>query len=156
MGYSVFAGAGQWRAAKDDAQAMGFFGLDQTSGAWTAITEGLPSDVEVRDIVVRPDAPETLFAGTQYGLYHGTDDGAHWEKLALPDEDIIVWSILHGKRKVREIAVPVFTVLTTLCAQNSIEPCQHYALLGDPSLRLNLRSVEPAMDVTAAASNRNR
>ena len=97
MGYSVFAGAGQWRAAKDDAQAMGFFGLDQTSGAWTAITEGLPSDVEVRDIVVRPDAPETLFAGTQYGPYRSDDGGLSWRALPLPDgtsaEDSVVWSL---------------------------------------------------------------
>ena len=42
-----------------------------------------------------------------------------------------------------QLAVPVMNALVRLCTQDSIEGCQFYTLLGDPSLTLQLPHVEP-------------
>lgn len=102
MGYSVFAGVGQWRGAADHSRAQGLFGLNPADGGWEPLCDGLPSDVEVRHLVLRPDAPETIYAGTQYGPYRSDDGGVHWRALPLPDgtsdEERVVWSLaLHPK-----------------------------------------------------------
>lgn len=102
MAYSVFAGAGQWRAAADDARAQGLFGLNAATEEWQPLHEGLPSDVEVRYLAVRPDDPNVVFAGTQYGPYRSIDGGDTWSALPLPDdtsaEERVVWSIrLHPR-----------------------------------------------------------
>ena len=55
----------------------------------------------------------------------------------------VVWGDLFGPKKERGIAVPVMDALTMLCAQGSVEPCQYYILLGDPSMTLTLPSVAP-------------
>jgi hypothetical protein len=84
MAYSVFAGAGQWRAAADDFRAQGSFGLDAAIGGWQPLHESLPSDVEVRYLAVRPDDPAVIFAGAQYGPCRSTDGGDSWRAYKLP------------------------------------------------------------------------
>ena len=64
-----------------------------------------------------------------------------------------VWHTMFGPEKRRDLATPVMVALTGLCGQGSIEPCQHYILLGDPATRLQLRSTEPASDLAATATN---
>ena len=97
MAYSVFVGAGQWVGVVDDARAQGLFGFDPGTGEWQPISEGLPDDLEVRYIAVRPDRPQTVYAGTQTGPYCSDDGGESWRALPLPagtsDEDSLVWSI---------------------------------------------------------------
>lgn len=102
MTYSVFAGAGQWRAAADHSRAQGLFGLDAASGEWQPLYDGLPADVEVRYLAIHPRSPDTVYAGTQYGPYRSSDGGATWTGLPLPEgtapEDQLVWSIrLHPR-----------------------------------------------------------
>ncbi|MBT5264976.1 MAG: hypothetical protein HOL85_09105 [Rhodospirillaceae bacterium] len=97
MAYTVFAGVGQWRAADQHSRQYGFFGFDPELDDWMALSDGLPDQVEVRHIVVRPDRPQTIFAGTQLGPYRSDDGGETWHSLSLPEgtsaEDSVVWSI---------------------------------------------------------------
>ncbi len=97
MGFSVFAGAGQWRAAADDSRANGLFGLDASTGSWTSLRSGLPDGVEVRALVIDPRNHGTVWAGTQHGPYRSGDGGETWEARPLPDgtaaEHRVVWSI---------------------------------------------------------------
>ena len=97
MAYSVFVGAGQWVGVVDDERAQGLFGFDPALGEWQPITEGLPNNLEVRYIAVRPDRPQTVYAGTQTGPYVSDDGGESWRALPLPagtsDEESVVWSI---------------------------------------------------------------
>jgi len=65
----------------------------------------------------------------------------------------LVWTDFYGPRKERRIAVPVMHALVKLCSQGSIEPCQHYVLLGDPALQLALRDAPPPRDVVAVGGN---
>jgi len=96
MTYSLFVGAGQWQAASSDSTTQGFFGLD-SNAQWQPISNGLPSQVEVRSIVLHPERESTIFAGTQKGPYCSEDGGESWYPLPLPadtlDEDLVVWSI---------------------------------------------------------------
>lgn len=64
-----------------------------------------------------------------------------------------VWGDLFGKHKQRAIAVPVLNAITALCGQGSIESCQGYVLLGDPTLTLGLPNVAPATSVAAVPSS---
>ena len=97
MAYSVFVGAGQWVGVVDDERAQGLFGFDTNLGEWQPISEGLPGNLEVRYIAVRPDRPRTVHAGTQAGPYCSDDGGESWHALPLPAgtsaEDSVVWSI---------------------------------------------------------------
>lgn len=96
MSYSVFVGASDWTAADDDATPQGLFGLG-AGGGWVALSDGLPGDVQVRAIAIRPDRPSTVWAGTQHGPYRSTDGGARWHAVPLPAgtsaEDSVVWSL---------------------------------------------------------------
>ena len=64
----------------------------------------------------------------------------------------VVWGEVFGPRKERVIGIPVMDTLVELCANQSIEPCQYYTLLGDPLSRLGLPHVEPATLVEATSS----
>src|ERR1044071_3337278 len=60
---------------------------------WEALTDGLPGDAELHAITVHPDDPNIVFLGTTKGAYRSTDQGAHWQRLALPEPGADVWSI---------------------------------------------------------------
>ena len=97
MGYTVFAGAGEWGAATDPSRAGGLFGLEGAGGSWVHLSDGLPANAEVRALAVDPRDHDTVYAGTQNGCYRSTDGGETWRPLPLPDdtpdEERTVWSI---------------------------------------------------------------
>ena len=41
---------------------------------------GLPADPQVRALLVHPDNPSTVFAGTQDGVYRSDDRGDTWNR----------------------------------------------------------------------------
>jgi len=90
----VFAGAAHWDRANKGASTAGLFRLSGGNGKWQRLSEGLPADVEVRAIAIRPDAPQTVYVGTQQGPYCSEDGGKSWRALPLPGEKKVVWSIL--------------------------------------------------------------
>ena len=62
-------------------------------GEWRSVARGLPSDAQVRALLIRPDDPAVLYAGTQDGVYRSDDRGEHWEALGTPGEGRAVWSL---------------------------------------------------------------
>ena len=60
---------------------------------WHTITNGLPSEPQVRALLVHPDNPAVVYAGTQSGVYRSDDRGDHWEALESPREGMDVWSL---------------------------------------------------------------
>ena len=61
---------------------------------WQSITNGLPSEPQVRALLVlHPDNPAIVYAGTQLGVYRSDDRGDHWEALESPREGMDVWSL---------------------------------------------------------------
>src|SRR5438309_2025015 len=53
---------------------------------------------QIHAITVHPDDPNIVFLGTTKGAYRSTDNGGHWQRLALPDPGADVWSVtVHPK-----------------------------------------------------------
>ncbi len=71
-------GGGLYRRAEGDDQ-------------WVSITNGLPENPQVRALLVHPDNPNVIFAGTHEGPYRSDDRGGHWEPLDALKRD--VWSL---------------------------------------------------------------
>jgi photosystem II stability/assembly factor-like uncharacterized protein len=60
---------------------------------WQSITRGLPRNPQVRALLVHPENPEVVYAGTHMGVYRSGDRGNHWEALEEPREGKDVWSL---------------------------------------------------------------
>src|ERR1044071_4009681 len=54
---------------------------------------GMHSDAIVRSLVPHPKQSETVYAGTDQGLYRSEDGGEHWGLLDNPMKRSTVWSI---------------------------------------------------------------
>lgn len=90
----VYAGAAHWTTAGDAKHPGGLLRQVVGESDWQRLSGGLPDQAEVRAIVIHPENPQIVYAGTQHGPYRSTDSGAHWERLDFPDPGMIVWSIL--------------------------------------------------------------
>jgi len=85
--YVGLAGEGQYMAEG------GLYRYAESTGEWQSMTHGLPPTPQVRALLVHPDNPAVLYAGTQCGPYRSDDRGAHWEALEAPREGRDVWSL---------------------------------------------------------------
>jgi photosystem II stability/assembly factor-like uncharacterized protein len=63
------------------------------SQRWEALTEGLPDGLDVHAITVPGYDPDSVIIGTTKGAFRSNDRGAHWQRLALPDQGADVWSV---------------------------------------------------------------
>ena len=74
-------------------QSGGLWRKEAGEDGWQELTEnGLPPDPEARVIAVHPEDPESVYIGTQRGLYRSVDRGDHWRRTDLP-EGRSVWSL---------------------------------------------------------------
>ncbi len=71
----------------------GLYRQTDSDTAWQPVTNGLPSHPQVRALLVHPDNPAILYAGTQSGPYRSDDRGEHWEALEAPHHSADVWSL---------------------------------------------------------------
>jgi photosystem II stability/assembly factor-like uncharacterized protein len=85
--YAGLAGEGQFVGEG------GLYRYAVGDGSWQSITQGLPPEPQVRALLIRPDNPAVLYAGTQFGVYRSDDRGEHWEALGTPREGRDVWSL---------------------------------------------------------------
>lgn len=90
----VYAGAAHWTSERDAKHQGGMLRKAVEDDRWHILNNGLPEGAEVRAIAVHPDDTQVVYAGTQHGPYRTTDGGDTWERLALPDPGMVVWSIL--------------------------------------------------------------
>ena len=62
---------------------------------WTRISvrHGMHTDGIVRALLADPRRPETVYAGTDMGLYRTDDAGARWRLLDTPMTGSMVWSL---------------------------------------------------------------
>ena len=61
---------------------------------WVPIAKGLPQEPQVRALLVHPERPEVVYAGTHQGVYRSSDRGDHWEALEAPRDGMDVWSLM--------------------------------------------------------------
>jgi photosystem II stability/assembly factor-like uncharacterized protein len=74
---------------------QGVFRSTDEGDSWTrgSIGQGLHSDAIIRTIAVHPTNPDTVYAGSDMGLYRSDDAGARWELLDTPMNHQAVWSV---------------------------------------------------------------
>jgi len=58
-----------------------------------SIGQGLHSDALVRCLASNPGRPETIFAGTDKGLYRSDDAGEQWQQVSSPLNNYCVWAL---------------------------------------------------------------
>lgn len=71
----------------------GLLRLAQGAEEWQSVVDGLPANPQVRALLVHPDRPSTVYAGTHRGVYRSEDRGGRWEPLHCPEEGPDVWSL---------------------------------------------------------------
>ncbi len=76
----------------------GLYRSPRGEGSWESITDGLPSEPQVRALAVHPTQPNVVLAGTQDGIYRSDDHGGHWQRLSAPKPGLAVWSLLFHPR----------------------------------------------------------
>ena len=73
--------------------AGGVYRFDEEDWSWHNVAGGLPPDPQVRALLVHPEDPAVIYAGTQHGPYRSDDRGEHWEALHDPGDGKAVWSL---------------------------------------------------------------
>ena len=76
------------------AETYGLYRLSPGSDSWEFLTNGLPDKVQVQGLIIHPDNPEILFAGTHDGPYRSLDRGNSLTRLIYPADGPSVWSFL--------------------------------------------------------------
>src|SRR5262245_16231764 len=94
MTHYVYVGVPQWSLVEGAGVLGGLFRQEVGAHEWQHLTTGLPDKVEVRTIAVHPYDSQVVYVGTQYGPYRSTDGGEQWERLAFPDPEVVVWSLI--------------------------------------------------------------
>ena len=75
------------------AEAGRLYRKEADGESWETLSEnGLVPSPQTRAIVFHPRNPETVFVGTQRGVYRSKDRGDHWERMDLA-EGRTVWSL---------------------------------------------------------------
>lgn len=79
---------GPW-SAYDPPHADAYVYRRSEHGGWHVAMEGLPAaeGTAVSRFAVHPDAPGTLYAANNRGVYHTTDAGGRWTALDIPWPD---------------------------------------------------------------------
>lgn len=57
------------------------------------VCEGMFVECDVRALVVHPERADTLYLGSELGLYVSTDGADNWTKLSAPLDGLQVWSM---------------------------------------------------------------
>ena len=73
------------------AEADGLYRKEANDSRWEKLAAGMPPSPQVRAIAVHPNDADTVFVGTQRGVYRTQDGGERFERMDL-DEGRIVWS----------------------------------------------------------------
>jgi photosystem II stability/assembly factor-like uncharacterized protein len=85
--YVGLAGEGEYIGAG------GLYRRANWDSEWQSLTKGLPTNPQVRALLMHPTNPTILYAGTQMGPYRSDDQGEHWEALEAPPGGTDVWSL---------------------------------------------------------------
>jgi photosystem II stability/assembly factor-like uncharacterized protein len=60
---------------------------------------GLPSESDIRALLIHPENPSLLHLGTETGLYVSCDGADRWERVPSPMDGMQIWSLSRDPRK---------------------------------------------------------
>lgn len=66
--------------------------------SWVRTSQGIFPEADIRAIVINPQDPSILFAGTEVGVYRSTDHGDSWEQIDSPMNNLQIWSLAINPR----------------------------------------------------------
>jgi photosystem II stability/assembly factor-like uncharacterized protein len=91
---TLFVGAAQPASKPDIENTRGLYRRRAGQTAWEQVRNGLPDDLQVNAIVVRPNDKRSMYIGTQRGLFHTADGGESWQDMGLETGEKDIYSIL--------------------------------------------------------------
>ena len=89
---NIYVGVAGYFGKPDHPGKVGVFRRAAKGGDWQHVL----GTVEAYTVFVHPKDPETVFAGTNDGVWRSTDRGATFQRTDFPDAKKQVWS-LHGR-----------------------------------------------------------
>ena len=90
---NIYAGVAGYFGKPDHPGKFGVFRRAAKGGDWKHVLDG----VEAYTVFVHPGDPETVFAGTNDGVWRSTDRGATFKRADFPDKKQ-VWSFMVDSR----------------------------------------------------------
>jgi photosystem II stability/assembly factor-like uncharacterized protein len=95
----LFAGVAGYVGRKEQQGGVGVYRLSAGADAWQHVL----SEVETHALMVHPDNPEIVCAGTTDGVWISGDRGATFKRAEFPDRGRQIWSFLVDQRDRRRI-----------------------------------------------------
>jgi photosystem II stability/assembly factor-like uncharacterized protein len=95
---NVFAGVAGYFGNKDSKGKVGVFRRAANNGDWQHVL----GTVQAYTVFVHPKDPETVFAGTNDGVWRSTDRGATFRRTSFPDKKE-VWCFMVDSRDPKRI-----------------------------------------------------
>jgi len=71
----------------------GLYRLEEGEEKWEPVTNGLPENPQVRALLIHPENPKIIYAGTNQGPYRSDDRGDSWHPMGTPRDGMNVWSL---------------------------------------------------------------
>lgn len=85
----IYAGTGEGFFNGDMVRGAGIFKTTDAGGSWSFLEGTSGSDFfYVNDIVVSPNDPRRVYAGTRTGVWRSLDAGASWARVLLPENAV--------------------------------------------------------------------
>lgn len=130
-------------------------------GTGSVSTNGFP-DVAVYDLLVRPDDPNILWAGTEIGLFESTDNGGSWAAASNGLPTVAIWQMTHVEdevvlathgRGIWSVSIPAMTAGRTYAPliERLYQPPASPVTL-DLNLRSDYDSTHVLVDAAVAAT----
>ena len=99
----VYAGVAATVGMQHSGTLGGVFRQEAGDKKWEQLKNGLADGAEVHAITVHPTDSDTVFIGSTKGLYRSANRGGKFERLALPDAEADIWSVLVHPKQPRRI-----------------------------------------------------
>src|SRR3984893_12760930 len=107
---------------------VGVFRQQAGDKKWEQLKNGLADGAEVHAITVHPTDSDTVYVGSTKGLYRSANRGGKFERLALPDAEADIWSVLVHPKNPRRI----YAGASPIVVYRSDDGGEHWKKTADP------------------------
>src|SRR6266403_3143604 len=126
----VYAGVAATVGTQHSGTLGGVFRQEAGDKKWEQLKNGLADGAEVHAITVHPSDSDTVYVGSTKGLYLSANRGGKFERLALPDAEADIWSVLVHPKNPRRI----YAGASPIMVYRSDDGGEHWKKLADPAL----------------------